>query len=267
MQLAPKDGGKIETLYKKKLSEYEGKIRELKRYEAQQQKLLKQTSEQEGKIQGLTEEIAKMKQQKLELVRKLKSDRDSFERLKKDHRKETLQLKRETLRQKLLINKLTKEKERATRAKEGGRKEPKLAPPSGDLRRYVDGFTDRLVSLRREIDLHHHQATAHRDISTRLEQRYKELYSRETEAELLAMTLKELDKIRDCDKVQRLTAELEQNVKAVTELQTTIDNLESMLQYHEEKTASIERAQAELKDKLAQYGYAFDKIACSDRGR
>ncbi len=269
VQIAPKDTrGNVELQYKKKIGEYEGKLREYKRSEAHEQQLLKQTAEQEARIQSMSDVIAKMKQQKVELARQMKRDRETYERTKREQAKETLKLKQESIKQKMMINKLTREKERATRLKEAARKEnlplPKREQVSG-YKHYVEDFTNQLVSLRQETSQVQKEEGKQKGIEARLDEENKALCKLRVEGEKFAAAKKEFNPEKDYDRIQAVDCEIEKNQKTATDLQTTIENLECTLRYHEEKVARIEHGRVQLKSQLAWYDFVQNPVVCSAR--
>ena len=65
----------------------------------------KQVESQSSKIKDLAEEIKKFKMQKMELHRKLKEDKDHFDKLKNKRVKELLQARKENLKKENEIKK------------------------------------------------------------------------------------------------------------------------------------------------------------------
>ena len=61
-------------------------------------KMEKQVENQNSKIRDLAEEIKKFKLQKMELHRKLKEDRDCFDKMKNKRVKELLHAKKENMK-------------------------------------------------------------------------------------------------------------------------------------------------------------------------
>lgn len=67
---------------------------------------------QNSKIKDLADEIKKFKVQKTELFRKLKEDKDSFDKLKNQRIKELLNAKKDSLKKESTIKKLTLENQK-----------------------------------------------------------------------------------------------------------------------------------------------------------
>ncbi len=270
MQIAPKDSrGTVEGLYKRKIGEYELRLRECKKSEAHEQQLLKQTVEQEARITALGETIARMKQQKLEMMRQMKKDREAFERAKKEQAKEALRLRQESAKQKVIINKLTREKERANNKLKETAKKESPRPVDSATKEYVAEFTARLVSVRQETLQVQREEGKRKSLETRLDSEHNVLCKLKVEGEKLAATRMECDPIKDSAKIQVLDLEIEKNQKAAADLQTAIDNMEATLRYHEEKMARMEQARVQLKSQLAWYSSELFEcsVVFSEKGR
>jgi len=258
VQLAPKDNrGTIDLQYKKKIGEYETKIKDYKKNQANQQRLLKQVNEQENKIHLLTDEIGRMKQQKVELTKQMRRERIKYEKKTKEQNKESLKLKQETIKQKLLIKKLISEKERAAKYKTHARKDNHITNFNkeliADYRNLVEDFTTRLVGLRKEAIKMHNDQQKQTEIKGRLDNNYSVLYSLELEIEKIEMKKKEYNTETDYDKIKQAEVDLEQLKVQVQDRQTIIDNLESTLEYYDEKAVAIEQNRQAIKLQLAKY--------------
>eukprot|EP01022_Parablepharisma_sp_SALTPOND_P008805 TRINITY_DN136_c0_g1_i4.p1 TRINITY_DN136_c0_g1~~TRINITY_DN136_c0_g1_i4.p1 ORF type:complete len:1048 (+),score=173.01 TRINITY_DN136_c0_g1_i4:87-3146(+) len=257
MQLVPKDNrGAVEKQYRKKIGEYEAKIKEYRRNQSSQQKLMKQTSEQEDKIHVLTEEITKMKQQKVELTRQMRRERENYEKNKREQLRQALKLKQETIKQKMLITKLTKEKERAAKLKENAKLEVMRMPGKEQLVNYrdlINNFSNRLVNLRQESAQMQKEEQKQKGLKARLNHEYDNMCKVKFEAEKLELLLKELNLSTDYDKIKAAEESLDSLHKLLSEQQTGIDNLEATLRYHEEKAARINQTRILLRTQLAKY--------------
>jgi len=252
VQFASKDDKRsIEQQYKKRMTEYEQKIKEYRKNESNKQKLLKQANEQENKIQSMTEEIMKMKQQKLELARKLRKERENYEKSKREQMREALKLKQETIKQKIIITKLTKEKERAAKLKENSKHE--LAPISSKVENYkglINEFSTQLANIKQESNSIKKEEQKQKELNLQLEIEYGELYKLQLQAERIEVLKKEYDATTDYDKIEQAEESLEGLQKKISAHQFNIDNLESTLRYHEEKMVRLELTKTTVKTQL-----------------
>jgi len=263
IQLAPKDNKLlVETQYKKKIGDYENKIKEFRKNEANQQKLLKQANEHESKISVLTEEINKMKQQKIELTRQMRKERENYEKMRREQLKESMKLKQETIKQKLIITKLTKEKERAIKIKETAKISPtkNILPTAGFHKELVEGFTNRLVEIRQEALKMQKEEQKQSEIKKKLDEEYNEVGKLKIELEKHQIIKKELNNDTEYDKIVQIDTNIEKMQKQLIDHQANIDNLESTLRYHEEKVIKIEQSSIQLKTQLAKY-FSFGTIS------
>lgn len=260
IQIAPKDSrNNVERQYIKKIAEYEAKIKEGKKNDAQQQKMQKQATDQEAKIQSLADEINRMKQQKLELTKQIKKERENNEKIKREQRKETQKLKQENIMQKNLITKLTKEKERTNKSKQAARNETEKITKNQkresliNTRKFIDDFVKRVVTIRQEICALEKEEFTQADIESRISNDYVQLGKLKLVSNSLSLKKEGIDQIKDYDVLQSIEAEIEQNNKIMLDIQTAIDTMETNLQYHEEKTARLEKNRNLMKIELAQY--------------
>jgi len=257
MQMAPKSNKQvIEQQYKKKLGEYENKIKDYRRNEANQQKLLRQTNEQGGKIQSLTEEIMKMKQQRLEMNKRMKQEREDYQRNKKEQLKETLRLKKESINQKVMITKLINEKERANRHKEDKdylKNSLLNISQVKDYRNSIEEITNRLANMRQESMRIRKEWKRKEEINTRLDSKYTKTCQLKLDIEKLQLLKKEYDPSIEYDKIKEVDEKMMQIQQEIEEHQVSIDNLESTLNYYEEKIAKLEKLKIIIKGQLTKY--------------
>lgn len=254
IQLAPNDNKRIiDQQYKKKLNEYELKVKEYRKNMMNQQKLVKQANEQENKIQLITDELMKMKQQKIELVRKMRKEKEGYEKNKKEQMREALKLKQETVKQKIMITKLVKEKERTAKLKENSKNESLCPAPSKDrnYRALIEDFSTQLANIKHESGNIQKEEQKQKDINNKLDLEYSSLYKLKLESEKIELLKKEFDQIKDYDKIRQSDDMLDQLQKKITNNQVTIDNLEATLRYHEEKVIKIEQSKANIRTQLS----------------
>ena len=258
VQLAPKDE-RIGQQYKKMITEYENKIKEYRKHEANQKKLLKQTKEQEEKIQTLTDEIMKMRQQKNELVKQIKGERTNYEKHRKEQIKQSMKLKQETIKQKIIIAKLTHERDRGSKARENIKIESARGPlnlTKEQLMNYkilVEDFATRLVNMKQETTQVMKEQQRQGEINTKLNVEYDVLYKLKLESEKLSLLKTEYDPSKDYDKIKEIEETLDKQQKLIKEHQMIIDNLEETLKYHEQKTAKLLQTKAIIRGQLSTY--------------
>lgn len=89
-----------------KIELLEGELKDYRKRVKDQKQMEKLVDNQNNKIRDLAEEIKKCKVQKVELNRKLKEDKDNFDKLKSKRIKELLVAKKENLKKDNQIRKL-----------------------------------------------------------------------------------------------------------------------------------------------------------------
>lgn len=90
-----------------KIENLENELRDYRKKAKDQKNMEKLVENQNHKIKDLAEEIKKFKMQKMELFRKLKEDKDNFDKLKSKRVKELLTAKKDNLKKDGQIRKLT----------------------------------------------------------------------------------------------------------------------------------------------------------------
>ncbi|XP_030305103.1 chromosome-associated kinesin KIF4A isoform X3 [Calypte anna] len=95
LHMAKKDvnQAKLSERRRKRLQELEGQINELKRKLNEQSKLLKLKESTERTVSKLNQEIREMKNQRVQLMRRMKEDAEKFRQWKQEKDKEVIQLK------------------------------------------------------------------------------------------------------------------------------------------------------------------------------
>jgi cytochrome c553 len=89
------ESGMVEkSKFVNKIENLEGELKEYRKKAKEQKNMERQVESQSSKIRDLAEEIKRFKMQKMELHRKLKEDKDQFEKLKSKRVKELLQAKK-----------------------------------------------------------------------------------------------------------------------------------------------------------------------------
>lgn len=90
-----------------KIENLESELKDYRKKAKEQLNMEKQVESQRHKIRDLGEEIKKFKMQKVELHRKLKEDKDAFDKIKNKRIKELLQARKENIKKE---NEIRKEK-------------------------------------------------------------------------------------------------------------------------------------------------------------
>lgn len=97
------------TSYKTKLTDLETKLKEFRKKEKEQESLMKIVETQRTKISQLGEEINRIKNQKVQLHKKMREDQESYEKFKTSRQKEITEIKRKNLEKDAMISKLKTE--------------------------------------------------------------------------------------------------------------------------------------------------------------
>ena len=103
---------KMANNYKTKILELESKLKEFKKKEKAQYHLTKTVQTQQSKITNLDEEIKKMKNQKVNLSKKIREEAEKFEKFRQVRMKEIMEIKKKNLQKDNQISKLQNENKR-----------------------------------------------------------------------------------------------------------------------------------------------------------
>ena len=101
------ESGMVEkNRFMNKIDILEGELKDYRKKAKEQRNMEKNVESQSNRIRDLAEEIKKFKMQKMELHRKLKEDRDHFDKLKNKRVKELLHARKENMKKENEIRKI-----------------------------------------------------------------------------------------------------------------------------------------------------------------